>query len=626
MMLGKNKGEKIKVNLPNNEAEILSSISNPLYALDWDWCFTYVNEQAAFIFGGKPKDFVGQNIWERFPQIINTAHEVNYRKVMEERKPAQFAMRGILTDQWVGARVYPYTKGITVYWFDATEYKNIEGKLFLIRQRLNANINNSPLAVMEIDPLFRIISWSSEAENIFGWTSSEIVGRSISQMKWIYEGDDKLFRSKLASLISSITPTNFSVNRNYRKDRSVIWCEWYSSSVKNTEGKIVSILCQVLDITELVKAEETLREQRDQIERQARFFDFILSNIADSVWAWNRERRIVYANKVTADRWGLTRSQYIGKTMEELGCYTSESCESMNQRFERVLKAKRSVTGELSHTSVDGSFGYYDSVYNPVMGLDGNVEFIIGVAHTITERKNAEKALKRMKEELEEKVQQRTNEITIIAERLRTLSHSLLELQEEERRAVARELHDQIGQSLNMVKILLDRATCANSGDLLEILNQARPQLVELIDRVSALSLDLRPKILDDLGLIQALSWYFNRLTLQTNIVVRFKPTGSDKHLSRHIATGLYRVAQETLTNVARHSQATMVIVNLKITRSAISLRIVDNGIGFNQEKIKESLSGGIIGMEERVSLLHGLLRIKSEPGTGTSISATIPC
>jgi len=225
----------------------------------------------------------------------------------------------------------------------------------------------------------------------------------------------------------------------------------------------------------------------------------------------------------------------------------------------------------------------------------------------ITERKRTEK------------------EMATLNDRLRRLSRRLIEIQEDERTNIARELHDQIGQSLNLIKLLIDRAKSANDGDRDKLYSQASPLLAELIDRVSTLSLDLRPKILDDLGLVRALEWYFERFTVQTNIRIQFKPSVINKHLQTQITNSIYRVVQEALTNVARHAQATTVKVKLKAEHNTLTLRIEDNGIGFDPVAIDASSSGGIIGMQERISLLSGTLQFLSKPGAGTRITVEIP-
>jgi signal transduction histidine kinase len=149
--------------------------------------------------------------------------------------------------------------------------------------------------------------------------------------------------------------------------------------------------------------------------------------------------------------------------------------------------------------------------------------------------------------------------------------------------------------------------------------------LSELIERVSTLALDLRPKILDDLGLVRALEWYFDRFTTQTNIRIQFRASGIDKRLHTQITNSVYRVVQEALTNVARHAQATTVTVKLKAENSTINLRIEDNGIGFDPSAIDASSSGGIIGMQERISLVGGTLQVQSKPGVSTRIVVKIP-
>jgi signal transduction histidine kinase len=212
-----------------------------------------------------------------------------------------------------------------------------------------------------------------------------------------------------------------------------------------------------------------------------------------------------------------------------------------------------------------------------------------------------------------------------LTKRLRVLSHRLIEIQEEERTNIARELHDQIGQSLNLIKLLIDRAKIANDKDRDNLYSQAGPMLSELIEHVSTLSLDLRPQILDDLGLVRALEWYFQRFTTQTNIRIQFKASGIDKRLHTQISNSVYRVVQEALTNVARHAQVTTVKVQLKAERGNINLRIEDKGIGFDPAAMDASSSGGIIGMQERISLLCGTLQIQSKPGAGTRIVVKIP-
>ena len=143
---------------------------------------------------------------------------------------------------------------------DITERKKIEMEIAQAKQRLDAHMNNAPEAVIEFDPKFQVIRWSEEATRIFGWSAVEIIGKSITEIPWVYE-DDLLIVAQISSdMLSGKRPRNVSYNRNYRKDGSVIDCEWYNSAIYDNNGKLVSILSLVLDITQRKKAEEALKE------------------------------------------------------------------------------------------------------------------------------------------------------------------------------------------------------------------------------------------------------------------------------------------------------------------------------------------------------------------------------
>jgi signal transduction histidine kinase len=204
------------------------------------------------------------------------------------------------------------------------------------------------------------------------------------------------------------------------------------------------------------------------------------------------------------------------------------------------------------------------------------------------------------------------------------LSHRLVEIQEGERRAIARELHDQTGQALTMLRILLDRAKIEAGKTAYPILNEARAVLLETVDQVREMSLNLRPSMLDDLGLIPTLLWYFDRYTTRTKIRVNFKHTGLSKTLPLEVRIATYRIVQEALSNVARHARTDEVAVSISLIRKRLHLRIEDSGTGFDPAVIMPT-SAGISGMEERVHLLGGRIQVDSTPGMGTRLTAEIP-
>ncbi|MDQ1331942.1 MAG: two-component system, cell cycle sensor histidine kinase and response regulator CckA, partial [Thermodesulfobacteriota bacterium] len=148
-----------------------------------------------------------------------------------------------------------------------SELKKVDERLSGALQHLSAHINNSPMAVIEFDPQFRVIRWSKEAEKIFGWTLEEVKGRSVFEMRWVYEEDEDLVRRVSAGLLNGDKSCSVNVNRNYRKDGSVIHCEWYNSGIYNPDGELISILSQALDITERKKNELSLLESEERFRK-----------------------------------------------------------------------------------------------------------------------------------------------------------------------------------------------------------------------------------------------------------------------------------------------------------------------------------------------------------------------
>jgi GAF domain-containing protein len=208
-------------------------------------------------------------------------------------------------------------------------------------------------------------------------------------------------------------------------------------------------------------------------------------------------------------------------------------------------------------------------------------------------------------------------------QRLQGLSGRLMEVQETERRHLARELHDEIGQLLTGLRLTLDLPE-PPSPALGERLEQARGLVEELLDRVRALSLDLRPSILDDLGLLPALLGHAERYTSQTKVQVRLEHHGLDRRFDPETETGVYRIVQEALTNVARHSGVDEVTVRLWSTRDVLGVQVEDHGRGFDVDAVLGN-GGGLAGLRERAVLLNGHLTVETKPGGGVRLTAEVP-
>lgn len=211
--------------------------------------------------------------------------------------------------------------------------------------------------------------------------------------------------------------------------------------------------------------------------------------------------------------------------------------------------------------------------------------------------------------------------------RLQRLSHQLLEIQETERRQLARELHDEIGQTLTSLKTLLELMPKDGLHQKHnQQFNQASSLVQQLLDQVREMALDLRPGLLDDLGLLPALHWQIERYTSQTGIEVDFTHSGIDRRFSSEIETAAYRIVQEGLTNAARYAGVDNLAVRLWSDGETILVQVVDMGVGFDPQLVLSSCAtNGLPGMQERALLLGGNLVIESQLGKGTRLTAELP-
>lgn len=201
----------------------------------------------------------------------------------------------------------------------------------------------------------------------------------------------------------------------------------------------------------------------------------------------------------------------------------------------------------------------------------------------------------------------------------------LVEIQENERRAIARELHDRLGQSLAVLKLLLGDAMNSATEKTKYTLGEAQSLINEMMSLTRDLSLELRPKMLDDLGLLPALLYLFESYTARTHVAVRFEHYGLHKKFPPDISLAAYRIVQEALENAAKHSGIDNVKVMAWADRRLLSVRIEDKGAGFDQAELPEVYPGGIKGMRGRAQVAGGKLTLTSSPGEGTMVLAELP-
>ena len=211
-------------------------------------------------------------------------------------------------------------------------------------------------------------------------------------------------------------------------------------------------------------------------------------------------------------------------------------------------------------------------------------------------------------------------------ESLRMLSNRLVEIQEAEKRDLANELHDEIGQQLTGLQFILEKCKLLQSEKLIDQILLGQAVVSDIMSQIRNLSLDLRPRILDDLGLLPTLEWYFTRYSERTQVEVNFIYSGLNKRMPPEIEVSAYRIIQESLTNAARYSGVHLLDVKITLKDQVLSIVVIDQGKGFDyDEVIRRGNSSGLTGMIERASIVGGELRIITAPGKGTTIEADLP-
>jgi|GEM_PF-5992870 len=359
---------------------------------------------------------------------------------------------------------------------------------------------------------------------------------------------------------------------------------------------------------ERASIEEALRESEARFRAVADLVpDLLWSNDPQGVTNWYNQR------------W----YEYTGQSFEEaqgygwLDAIHPDDREQSLKNVQETINAGEPLRLEHRIRASNGSYRWFLARAEPVRDENGRIVRWFGAATDIHEERMA-------REELERRVAERTAELARANQALRRLPTRMLEVQEEERRRITRELHEEIGQYLAGLKLMIGEVK-PESEVMVRRLAAIQEVLTDLAGRVSTLSLDLRPPMLDDMGLLPALLWYVQRYTERTGIEVDFRHMGLKGRLPAEVETMVYRVAQEALTNAANHSGANHVTLQV-LSDSKITIVIEDGGKGFDaQQAPAQYASTGISAMRERVELVGGQFAIESSPGRGTTVIVEIP-
>jgi len=265
-------------------------------------------------------------------------------------------------------------------------FRENEEHLSLALQRLHSRNENSPLAVVEFDPEFRVVYWSGQAQRIFGWSAEEMLGKRIDEMKWVYEDDAEGVAKLAEDMLNGRYCSNVHTNRNYRKDGSVITCEWYNSVLLNPRGKLVSVLSSGLDITERKRAEIALRESEER-------FRAFMDNSPTIAWAKDEQGRHIYLNRTCEQRFGVRLEDWQGKT--DFDVWPPETAGIFRRNDLAVLSADQTLDMIEETIRSDGTRSFWWNFKFPFRDASGR-RYVGGIGVDVTERKRLEAELSKL--------------------------------------------------------------------------------------------------------------------------------------------------------------------------------------------------------------------------------------
>jgi PAS domain S-box-containing protein len=482
---------------------------------------------------------------------------------------------------------------------------------------LAAIVDSSDDAIVSKDLDGVITSWNKSAERLFGYTPEEAIGQHITLIvPWERRSEEEEILRRLAR---GERVNHFETVRRH-KDGTNVDVSLTISPIRDGAGRVIGASNVARDITERKQAEELLRRSEE------RFRAFVTAS-SDVVYRMNpdwSEMRQLDGRGFIADT-GKPRNDWLNE-------YIHPDDQPLVLRTIREAVRSKSIF-ELEHRvrRTDGTLGWTYSRAVPLFDAGGEIVEWFGAASDVTARREAEENYRKLAQTLDAKVRARTRELEEQSNQVRELSWRLLKSQDEERRHLARELHDSAGQTLTLLGITLAQLAQKagrNAPELASDAEQIQETVQQLHREIRTTSYLLHPPLLDENGLYSAVSWYVQGLQERSGLDARLDISKDFGRLPGDMELVIFRLVQECLTNIHRHSESKTASIQISRESNQITLDIRDQGKGMSSVRLAEIQSGvsgvGIRGMRERLSQFEGTMKIESD-STGTRVLATIP-
>ena len=451
-----------------------------------------------------------------------------------------------------------------------------------------------------------VMSWSAGAKRLFGYRAEEMIGQPITRII----PEDRLEEENhiLARLRQGERIDHFETMRR-RSDGSLVEVSLTVSPIRDASGNLIGASKIARDISEQKKARQGL------VDSQARF-QGIIDSAMDAIISIDESQRVVLFNAAAERMFGCAATEVLGEPLERfIPARFREAHRLHVQNFGATGATSRAMgkLNALTAIRADGrEFPIEASISQTKVGA---AKLFTVILRDITERKAAQEALSQSEKQL------------------RALAIRLQGAREEEATRIARELHDQLGRYLTTIKmdlLLIDKIVTRQPevedlraiGDKARIMLEAIDETVHVVRKIAT---ELRPGILDDLGLAAAVEWQAKEFERRAAVVSIVRVTEEDLELSREQATAFFRIFQEILTNVARHARAQRVWVNLELQEGMVVLEVEDDGVGISSDAVSQPNALGLLGMRERAAIFGGHVEIAGTYCKGTTVIVRMP-
>jgi PAS domain S-box-containing protein len=573
---------------------IFDRVTDAFIAFDKDGKFTYVNKKAAALHKRTAENLVGKNIWEEFKNETNTLFRENFNKAISSQQNMHFETYSSSLEIWIENYLYPSTDGLSHFFRDITEKKQSEVQIIREKELSDNIINSLPGIFYLFDNNGKFIRWNKNLETVSGYSTSEISAMSPFDL---FESTEKAYIIERIEEVSTKGTSDMEADFVTKAGLRIPY--YFTAKAASYEDK-PCLIGTGINISLRLKAEQQLRLS---VQKYKLLFE---SNPLPMWMLSLPDLSIIDVNESALNHYGYSRQEFLSLDTRLMG--PTEDFEIQTVEFEKHLMSAGN-RGVRKHKKKDGAVIYveinsYDFIY------EGKKARLL-LSNDITEKLISEESLKKS------------------YENIRQLASHLQNIREDERAAIAREIHDQLGQQLTGLKMDISWVSKKINFAKDDLVKQRIDGAMELLDStiktVRKIATELRPSIIDDLGAIAAIEWQSQEFEKRSGILTQFRSGMAEPDFPPGMAIGLFRICQESLTNIGRHSSAKNIMITLDEQNEEVVLKIEDDGIGFMVQQIGQKKTLGLLGMRERAQMMGGEVEVTSSPGNGTTLVARIP-